>query len=139
SGASGTTSSVNVGNTTEESSADYNADGAQAYKVTASVTGTVTSVSVYVDSTDGSNVQMGVYNDDGSGTSPDTLLTNSSIQTVSTGWNTLSVPGVPIQSGTVYWIAFTGNGATTYRTDTSGGTTAYQLSTGYPLPSTFVS
>ncbi len=130
------------GDTTQEATNDANANGTQAYKVTASVTGTVSSMSVYlVDVGTSPNIQFGIYADSGLGTTPGTLLGTSSITGGVVGWNTLTVSGVSITSGSVYWLAFSENGFSHFARATSGGVTAYDIGAGvgYPIPTTWSS
>jgi hypothetical protein len=126
------------GNVTQEIGTDSNSGGSQALKFTASASGMVSSMSVYISSVASPNnqIQFGIYGDNGSGTSPNTLLASTSSQTAVVGWNTISLSGVSITSGAVYWIAMAENGATVFMRG-SGGTTAYHTATGYPLTNPF--
>jgi hypothetical protein len=66
-------------------------------------TGNVTQIRVKC--TTGGNVKVALYND-ASG-SPGTLITaNNTGASVSAGWNNISLPSTPINSGQYYWIAF---------------------------------
>lgn len=119
---------------------DFNANYTQAMKVTASASGTLSSMSIKITQLDGNVnnrlIQLGVYSDNGSGTAPSTLLASTSAQTATVGLNTISMSGISITSGTIYWLALSENGQTRFSRNTSGGTTAY-MSSAYPIPSTF--
>jgi hypothetical protein len=120
---------------------DYNANHTQAMKVTPGSTGTLSSVSIKITQLDGNVnnrlIQLGVYADNGSGTSPAALLASSAPQTATVGLNTISLSGITITSGTVYWLAFSENGQTRFSRNTSGGNMVY-MSGGYPMPNPFV-
>lgn len=134
-------SGVNIGNTTVEAGADSNTNGTSAAKVsTGTSSGSVASISIYIKSVDptNKNVQASIYADNGSGTSPTTLLGSSTVQTaVANSWNTFSISGVTVAASTTYWIALSENGATTFADNTGGGFTAYRLAGGYPAPNPF--
>ena len=110
--ASATTSStVLIGVSNVESSVDTNPVGmAEAFQYTASVTGTATTLSVYLDSTNTeTNVVVGIYTQSGSTNDPQTLLTQGTITNpVAGAWNSVSISATPITSGTQYWIAILG-------------------------------
>lgn len=98
---------------------DYNAAGkAEAYRTTASTSGIITSLSVYVDATStGTKLAVGLYNDK-NGT-PGSLLVQGAISTPTRGaWNTVPVANTNVTAGNVYWIAVlgpTGSGTLKYR------------------------
>ena len=94
---------VLVGNQTIESNIDSNAKGvAEAFPATASASGQVGSINVYLDPTSvATKVYMGIYAD--SSGHPGTLLTQGSITQFSLGaWNNVPVTPVNITSGTKY-------------------------------------
>ncbi len=136
--ANGTTTQ---GNTSQGAGNDFNSNGVQAAKLVASATGNVSSMSVYITAVDATPanrmIQVGVYSDNGSGTSPSTLLGSSTAQTAVVGWNTISFSGVSMTSGTTYWLAMAENGANHYALASGSGTTAYHLTSGYLMPSSF--
>ena len=116
---------VLVGNQTIESNIDSNAKGvAEAFPATASASGQVGSINVYLDPTSvATKVYMGIYAD--SSGHPGTLLTQGSITQFSLGaWNNVPVTPVNITSGTKYWITILGTGNKPYFRDRS--TTACQ-------------
>ena len=128
------------GDTTQEAGNDFNSNGAQATKFTATASGTVSSESVYItslDATPGNRlIQVGIYAD--SSGAPGALLGSSSATTAVVGWNTISFSGVSITSGTSYWIAMAENGANHFAVATAAGaSTAYHTTSGYPLPNPF--
>jgi len=143
-GANGT---FTQGNTTQETASDdSNISGEQAYRVTATGSGTVSSMSVYITTLDATpanrTIQFGIYTDQTTGCAnsnpcPATLLGSSTAQTAVVGWNTFSISGVTINSGTTYWLAMSENGNNRYAEAISGGTVAYHLTTGYPLTNPF--
>jgi hypothetical protein len=85
---------------------------AEAFKTTASASGTLSSISVYIDSgSAATNVKVGLYS--ANGTHPGTLLTQGTISTPTPGtWNTASVTNVSVVAGTTYWIAVLGPAGT---------------------------
>ena len=92
---------------------DSNTAGkAEAFRVTATASGTLTSLAVYVDSTStATSLVVGVYANNGS--HPGALLTQGSVSSPAKGtWNTVSVPSASIASGATYWIALLGPGGT---------------------------
>jgi hypothetical protein len=102
-----------VGTNTVNSSQDADTSGmAEAFSATASASGTLGKMSIYIDSGNAATtVVVGIYSDNAG--HPGTLLTQSSISspTVS-AWNTVAVSNVPLTSGTKYWIALLGTGGT---------------------------
>ena len=113
-----------VGSQTIYSTTDSNTAGsAEAFRATASASGTVVSLSLYVDSTSrATSMVLGLYADK-SGT-PGTLLTQGQLSKPVAGWNTVSVPAANVTGGTVYWIAVlgpAGAGEFVYRDNGSSG------------------
>jgi hypothetical protein len=99
-----------VGNATTEAKVDTNNAGqAEAFKYTASSTGSVTSLRVFLDTTNAAGtVVIGLYNNAvvGGVSHPGTLLTTGTITgAVANAQNSVTVPGVAVTSGTTYWIA----------------------------------
>jgi outer membrane protein assembly factor BamB len=97
------------GDQTIETQRDSNAKGiAEAFQTTANVSGTVNSLTVYLDtSSTAATVYVGLYSDNGG--HPGTLLTQGSKTSPTAGsWNTIAVPGAPITGGTNYWLAILG-------------------------------
>jgi hypothetical protein len=105
-----------LGNATIQPVADAVATGsAEAFPETASGSGTVTKLSVYVDvgSTAGALV-AGIYSDDDG--RPGTLLTKGTLSGLtSLAWNDVTVPGEALASGEQYWVAILGLGNGTLR------------------------
>ena len=114
---------------------------AQAQKYTATDTGPIMNMSVYLSAVDGfcPDIQLGIYADNGSGTSAGTLLGSSAQSAGTVGWNTKSLTStVNITSGTVYWLAlFTDCDDTTKLT--SGVGNRVHMDGVSALPGTFAS
>jgi galactose oxidase-like protein/Big-like domain-containing protein/Kelch motif protein len=98
-----------VGDATIEPSTDTDPVGmAEAFQMTASGSGSVTTLNVYVDaSSTAATLVAGLYAD--SGGHPGTLLTQGSVSTPTPGtWNAVSVPATTVTAGTTYWLALLG-------------------------------
>src|SRR5262245_4119409 len=104
---------------------DSNAAGqAEAFNSTATASGTVVSLSIYVDAgSTATKLTVGLYAD--SAGKPGTLLTQGSLNSPLAGaWNTVTVPTVQVTSGATYWIAIlapAGSGGTLKFRDQSAG------------------
>jgi chitodextrinase len=109
SGASGA-GSVLIGSTTVQSTVDFNSAGrAEAFRASATASGNVTSVSVYIDSrSTASSLKVGLYTD--SSGHPGALLAQGTISSPQVGaWNSASLnTSVAVSSGSNYWIAVLG-------------------------------
>jgi hypothetical protein len=95
-----------VGNSQSGGSGDSSDPGtAEAFQYTASGSGTLDQLSVYLDATNAaSTVGLALYGNMGS--SPGLLLTSGTLASPAPGaWNSASVPSVAVTAGTVYWIA----------------------------------
>lgn len=103
---------VLVGNQTVYSAVDDNAAGqAEAFRATAAATGTVTSLSVYIDpSSRAKTLVAGLYADNGG--TPGALLTQGQLASPLSGWNTIAVSSANVNGGAVYWIAVLGPAGT---------------------------
>ena len=102
---------VLLGNTAVEAQHDSNSLGvAEAFAVTATGTGSLSTLNVYVDtSSTVRQINAGLYADKAG--HPGALLTQGSITTISTAaFNAITVPTVSVTSGTKYWIAILGSG-----------------------------
>ena len=114
-----------VGDQTIEAKGDFNAAGlAEAFKTTAAATGTVTKISVFVDSTStATTLDAGVYADTAG--HPGVLLSQGSLNAPAAGaWNDVQVPSAQVAAGTTYWIALlgpAGAGTLRFRTHGAGG------------------
>lgn len=109
---------VLLGDQTIEPSVDSNAVGqAEAFQVTASLTGSVGSLTVYLDTTSAATtLYIGLYADNGG--HPGALLTQGSSSTLNkAAWNTIQVPAANVVVGTRYWVAILG---------TAGGKPAFR-------------
>src|SRR5207302_2373793 len=108
-----------------EPSLDSNAPGsAESFLYTATAGGAVSSLAVYLDSTNSaSSVVAGLYTD--ANGHPGNLLTSGSISSPSAGaWNTVSVPVAQVSAGVRYWLALlapAGGDTVSFRDVTSGG------------------
>src|SRR5690349_1487096 len=83
-----------------QTSSDSNAAGqAEAFKSTANASGSVISLSIYVDTGSvAKKLAAGLYTDNGG--KPGTLLTQGSINAPAAGaWNTIPVPSTQVTSG----------------------------------------
>lgn len=96
---------------------DNNTAGrAQAYRYTASATGSAVHVRVYVNSGNtATSLKAGIY----SGTSaPTTLRVQGSTSVLAVGqWADVTIPTTTLTSGTQYWIAILGTGGTLHFRD----------------------
>jgi hypothetical protein len=83
---------------------------------TLSVSGTLTSLSVYVGATSGAgHIRIALYTNGASGL-PGSVLAQTASATAALGWNTLAVPaGTTLQPGTYWILAQTDDPATVYR------------------------
>ncbi len=105
----GTAQTVLFGSQAIEAQHDSNALGtAEAFQTTATASGTLSTLAIYVDSTSTTGrLYAGLYTNNAG--NPGTLLTQGNITTITAGaWNTISVPAVSVTSGTSYWIAVLG-------------------------------
>jgi hypothetical protein len=108
--------SVLLGTATVQPLADsVSAGSAEAFAATASASGSVSQVSVYVDvGTTVPSMVVGLYSDDGG--HPGTLLVKGTRTGLTAlGWNDVTVPSTSLQSGQRYWIALLGVGDGTLR------------------------
>jgi hypothetical protein len=132
---------VLLGNQAIEAAKDSNVAGvAEAFRATATSTGTLSRLSVYVDAgTPPTRLIAGVYAD--SGGHPGALLVQGSLASPAAGaWNDIPLPAAGVTSGTTYWVAVLGTGGTLrFRDRVNGGAaeTASQSSL-TALPATWV-
>jgi hypothetical protein len=117
---------VLVGSDAIQGQQDSNAAGtAEAFQYTASSSGTVNRLYIYIDSgSTATQVILGLYSDVG-GNAPGTLLTQGTLTNPNNGnWNSVGVSAVTVTSGAKYWIAVlapTGSGVVWFRDVASGG------------------
>jgi len=100
---------VLLGDQNVESGADSDSRGtAEAFQATASASGTVGTISIYLDtSSTASTMVAGIYAD--SGGHPGALIAQGSSSQLTAGaWNTVTIPGAIVSAGTRYWIAILG-------------------------------
>src|SRR5215471_5411410 len=103
---------VLLGDTAVEGQRDSNSLGvAEAFAVTATGTGSLSTLNIYVDtSSTVQKISAGLYADKAG--HPGALLTQGSITTIRTAaFNAISVPAVSVTSGAKYWIAILGSGS----------------------------
>jgi hypothetical protein len=119
-------------------SGNYNHIQAQKYVATDS--GPILNMSVYLSFVDSfcPNIQMGIYADNGSGTSAGTLLGSSAKSPGAVGWTTQSLTTtVSLTSGTTYWLGLATECDDTTKLTSGVGTRVHM--DGSTLPSTFAS
>src|SRR5437870_4478460 len=133
-----------MGDQTVEPGIDSNSPGkAEAFRFTATATGTLSSVAVFIDATStATSIVAGVYASNGS--HPGTLLAQGSLASPVGGtWNTIALPAASISSGSIYWIALLGPvGTVRFRDKACGCSTPSETSaqtTLSALPSTWTS
>jgi hypothetical protein len=115
---------------------------AEAFQESASTTGTLTTMNVYLDSSNAAkSVYVGIYSN--SSGHPKTLLGSGVITAPVAGrWNTITItPSVPVIAGTSYHVALLGTGGQIQYRDTGGGkhSETSQQATLTSLPSTWTS
>jgi hypothetical protein len=118
---------VFVGDNTIENEVDSAARGtAEAFQATATTTGQISYINVFLDSTSTSTkLVMGVYAD--SSGHPGSLLSQGSSTTlVASDWNAIPITPITATSGTHYWIAILGtlSGTPAFRDVASGSCNA---------------
>ena len=133
---------VMVGSSTIGDLSDANGPGvAEAFSYTASISGAINSLSVYLDSlSNATKVTVGLYAD--SAGSPGALLTQGTITSpVAGAWNTVNVSTASIIAGNPYWIALlspAGAGTVRFTDTSSGGAAAASAQTNLTtLPATW--
>jgi hypothetical protein len=95
-----------VGSQTLLTGLDSNTAGkAEAFRTTATASGGLTRLTIYVDTGNtATTLVAGIYTDAGS--KPGTLLAQGTLTGVATGaWNAVTVPSATLTSGGTYWIA----------------------------------
>jgi len=95
-----------VGSSAVQASGDTESAGsAEAFEYTASTTGTVHSLSLYVNTGNtASTIMVGLYSNVSG--APGTLLSSATITSPTSGaWHAVGVPAVAVSSGTAYWLA----------------------------------
>jgi len=117
-----------AGDQSIEPKGDFNAPGvAEAFKTTAAASGTLTKLTVYVESTNtATTIAAALYAD--SGGHPGALLAQGTLNAPTAGaWNDVTVSSAAVAAGTAYWIALlgpAGSGTIRFRDHSVGGTTA---------------
>jgi hypothetical protein len=114
---------VLLGDQLIESQLDDNVLGlAEAFQSTASASGTVGALLIYLDaSSTAATLVAGLYAD--SAGHPGALIAQGSSSALTPGaWNTITIPGAIVTSGNPYWIAVLGTQSGTLRfRDRNGG------------------
>jgi hypothetical protein len=95
--------------TTEGSTVNVAPGVAEAFQVSASVSGTATTLTVYLDSSNAArNLAIGIYTNSTSN-DPDQLIARAAIKAAAPGsWNSVAIPPAKITAGRTYWIAVLG-------------------------------
>jgi hypothetical protein len=116
-------SGVLLGDQTVESVVDSNSLGrAEAFQTTASASGTVGTLSIYVDSSSTATTMVAGIYANSSGHPGALIAQGSSAQLTSGAWNTIPIPGAIVTAGAPYWIAVLGTQSGTLRfRDGAGG------------------
>jgi outer membrane protein assembly factor BamB len=134
---------VLLGNQTILSKVDQNAAGqAEAFRTTAVSAGTLSQVSVYIDSgATATSVIMGIYTDTGG--KPGTLISQGTLASpVKGAWNSVAMSTATITNATTYWVAIlgpAGGGLAKFRDRRAGGAAETSASTSLTtLPLTWV-
>jgi hypothetical protein len=115
-----------AGNQQLETGADSNSAGlAEASRTTASASGAVSALSVYVDAgSQATTLVAGIYRDTAG--HPGTLLAQGTLNAPTSGaWNVVPIPAVTVTAGSAYWIALlspAGNGTLRFRDRCCSGT-----------------
>ena len=142
--ASAPTVTVLLGDLNIEAGHDSDTAGrAEAFRTTASGSGSVSRISIYVDaSSSATKLTAGLYAS--SGTHPGALLGQGTLTTVARGaWNDVAIPAAQVVGGTAYWIAIlspAGTGTLQFRDSPHTGTSETSLSgTLGSLPATWAS
>jgi Abnormal spindle-like microcephaly-assoc'd, ASPM-SPD-2-Hydin len=108
-----------IGEQNVEGQVDYDFVGqAEAFQATAINSGTVGSLSIYLDASSASTrLFLGIYTGSGTGHPAELLGQGSSIQLQAGAWNTIQVPPISVTKGDTYWIALLGvhGGRPTFR------------------------
>ena len=97
---------VLLGTQTIQSTADSDGPGiAEAWRTTATTSGTLGSLAIYVDSGNtATRLVAGLYTD--ASNKPGTLLAQGAINGPTSGaWNTVNIPATSVTAGTGYWIS----------------------------------
>ncbi|MDQ1709934.1 MAG: hypothetical protein QOG49_1319, partial [Frankiaceae bacterium] len=116
SGGGGGSGATLLGNTAIETQRDFVATGrAEAFQVTATATGSLANLTVYVDtSTTSSKVVVGLYAD-AAGHPGSLLVQGTKLAPASGAWATVAIPATAVVSGGKYWLAVTGGNVGTLR------------------------
>jgi Fibronectin type III domain len=124
SGAPTAAAAVLLGSQTVGSNHDSDGPGsAEAFTTTAGTSGTVSSLTVYLDaSSHATKVIAGLYSENAG--HPGTLITQGSATAPTVGaWNQITVPAAAVTAGTKYWISVlgpTGTGEVAFRDAPAG-------------------
>jgi hypothetical protein len=107
------------------------------FDISASASGTLSSLGINIYSTNGKQIKLGLYS--GSCSSNGSLIASTGLTASTTGWNDLSVSGGSVSQG-LYCIAVEDGGGAVVTYYNSGTGTMCHPSSSYPsLPSTFPS
>jgi hypothetical protein len=121
-------STVLAGDQTVEANGDSDSSGwSEAFQVTASSSGAVNSIGVYLDAGNtATSMYAGIYSD--AGGQPGSLIASGKVTSISaSAWNrvTMTAPNGNVTAGKTYWIAILGQGGTlNFRDHRYGGGTS---------------
>jgi hypothetical protein len=104
---------------------------AEAFKTTASSSGSVTQLRVYVDTGSTGNVSVGLYANNATTSRPAARLTSGTLAAPVIGqFNTVTVPAASVTAGTTYWIAIMSSNGTVHFRDRGAVGTANSVMNG---------
>jgi hypothetical protein len=112
---------------------------AESFRVYATTTGTITSLSVYLDANT-TPIVLGLYAN--TGTQPGALLGQATVAAPVAGWNTVTLPAISVSAGVPYWVTVLGkSGIPNFRTsaDAAGVSYGSASTTLTALPATWTS
>ena len=141
--ASAQAATVLLGDQLLEAKHDQNVAGkAEAFRTTATTSGTLTKLTVYVESTSAATkLNAGIYAD--ANGHPGSLLGQGMITAVVKGtWNDVPISAAAVSAGSVYWIAIlspTSTGTLQFREAAAGASEGSASSTLTALPATWAS
>lgn len=110
SGSTGILGYNTIGGDTDSS--DRNSNSASRYTMPVGVSGTATSISVYVPNIDPNpanrSYQVAIYAHNSGSNTPAARIAQSAVGTLVSGWNTIPI-SAPLSANTTYWLAYNTN------------------------------
>jgi hypothetical protein len=118
---------------TGNASVNNNADNVMACQWTnASSTGNVNRILLHVNTANGANGRVAIYDDPVPNLIPDNLLTESVSQPLVDGWNLFFIPDTTLSFAQVYWLSYQiSNNSALISVDTTPATNETTFRTGY--------